>query len=133
MNTKLDTYLIVLNKEDKKLYRQYQSIAYLKNKVVTPFKRGTDDFLFCERLDEKQKLQFSVMQLESPLNFSNTILQASGNNLKVLEAIELEREDDEGDIQKFFRVTCVRSDEEIMCWEVVNNAKCDFYFSSVNS
>ena len=133
VNTHHETYMIVLDK-DSKDYRYQFSIDYLKNKIVIPFRRGTQgDFLFCQRLQDIQKFQFSSLHHESPLSFSNTVLDAAGENIKVVEAMELEREDEDGKNEKFLRVTAIRDHEEVICWEVIANSRGFVHCSSVNS
>ena len=49
INTIHETYMInIHNSITHQNYLKQHTIPYLKNKVVTPFKRGDDDFLFCE-------------------------------------------------------------------------------------
>ena len=49
------------------------------------------------------------------------------------EAVEFEREDADGQIRKVFRVTAIRSNEELMSWEILDNCKARKYFRSANS
>ena len=133
INTHHETYMISIdNSADNKNYLKQHSIPYLKNEVVTPFKRGDDDFLFCEALENVSTWQFSALRVEEADSFSNTKLGLKGRKPRIVEALELTREVD-GQEEHFFRVVAILDDEEVVCKEVIGTSKGETYVSSVNS
>ena len=48
INTSGETYVAMLDPENQNVFT-YVSIPYLKDKLVTEFRRGQNDVLFCER------------------------------------------------------------------------------------
>ena len=113
INTSGETYVAMLDPSDEN-FCTFISIPYLKNKLVTEFKREDNDVLFCERLEHKQKIRFSAIQIESSENFSNSKLKISGS-IQVVEALEIEQ-----DGQNYFRIIAIREDEEVMIYELCN-------------
>lgn len=52
INTSGETYVAMLDPENQNVFT-YVSIPYLKDKLVTEFRRGQNDVLFCERQEDK--------------------------------------------------------------------------------
>ena len=126
INTSGETYVAMLDPNDEN-FCTFISIPYLKNKLVTEFKREENDVLFCERLEHKQKIRFSAIQIESSENFSNSKLKISGS-IQVVEALEIEQ-----DGQNYFRIIAIREDEEVMIYELCDTCKSKINLRSVNS
>ena len=86
--------------------------------------------LFCE-VTGKNIIQFSSDRLDERANdFANTFFFCSGNiaNIHVKEALEFTRNG-----VKVFRVMAIRDQEELMCWEVLNDSEGKKHFLSINS
>ena len=76
-------------------------------------------------------MQFSSDRLDEKANdFAKTNLVCTGNitNIWVKEAFEFIRNG-----VKVFRVMAIRDQEELMCWEVLNDSEGKKHFHSINS
>ena len=80
------------------MFLKYSKIPYLKGNGAECYDRSDGDFLFCERDQKQNYLQFSALQLQKAKDFSNTRVRCS-TEVDVREAIEFERTTSDGEVQ----------------------------------
>lgn len=88
-------------------------MPYLKQKDFTIFRRGEDDFLFCEKKESELMVQFSDLEIKDAEDFSNATLHINSPDYKVVEAVEFDR-----DGVKYFRVTYILGSETLRSLEI---------------